>query len=1740
MKKKRQTTNYQERRIKRYLGLVLGVVSVFILSLAATVVHALTLPTGAKQVGTINNAPVVESKTNDTSSQHFKDIISALLEGIDTPPYVVDQVAWNSKTSLFNGKNISSFGQSPTAVFGADGFDPTDKAILLNLGDVAYIQDVGTALDTKTGEKIPLALGVTFQGAKGPGNTPLNKVLMGAKSQNTVVTLAWGSPTSVGEGGGGSTEGGGIEGGTNDGTGFFFIEEINYMLTLINSKTGATLPNNTLMPIKISDIDASQLATMGGQGAKGYILSPNSALSQSGNGFKSNSDGALIEDTINLSTNSYIVLKQYNTNSVQFQYTNGKNDYLDIVTGQFGSTPWDLSDLLGGFIEIDKSTVQFGKDLWNDKYNFTSLSFDVVDKNGKVVDTIKLDAKGKGKSKRIPQGTYTLKEKSSNWTSSGQTVNADQTTNVPAGDTVIVKPKNKAVRGKITINKSLDNGYNKELPNQLYRFEGLQYQVTSKDGKFKDTVTLDKTGNATTKELPLGIYTVQEIESSVTKETGQVVNPKVYEVELKYANQTTEIVASTSEVTNTPVLGQITIEKSGVESGKDMWNQHYSLAGNVFRLTSKTDGKTYEITTNEKGIAKTDDKMPLGIYDIEEIKAGPGFVNTFKKKTVELTWKDNQTKVVFAETEGDNQEIKGESRLEKEDKETGKESQGKAVLQEAEYGLFYAEDATGSSPHKKGQAVKWADIPKATLLKGSKVTSSIINGSEVKHGDNVVIKVDDKELSVAVGNLALGKYEWRELNAPVGYAADKTVYPFELTKKDDHTPNIVADTIISKEPLIKAKLPIQKLAEIEGESAESGYNGVEFTATPLEGTNGKPVTVKTGVNPQTDEDGYAEFLLPYGDYVIEETKGIEGFDDIKPIYIHMTTDVKKDLLTISASMNKDFSKPFSKRVFSLSDNVVAENPNAGEAVGIVSYDKPIISLSKMTFTDKDVPVIETDPIKDVTKTDGGVSIDKGDVALSSDFVYSLKSSELSAKRVKETEKWTIVDDYDENFDQFKGTFKVYAANDFGKFKKGDVLPEDYFKAEDKDGKVTFEATSSFLSVINKLMKETISFEIRADFYRHTYNEAIKNVFVEHINDEEKISNIVETNTPKPEPHKFNVSEKNFDLTGDKLLDDDSELEDRYKDTNENPYSDKVENNEKENLNTKLVNPGDSIIYQLWLDTRPYDNTSQLTKLGMVDIFDHTQLKTNLKRIKVYDYKGKNVTEYFDIAIKDNELTVFANAFKEVVNAEGEKVQVVDTEKLPLGHFYKVEFPTTVKEEADREKDIINTANQITVDSLSKEIILPTEKRVNPLDKGEKPKKDVVKVDEGESIDGKDVALNSNFIYKLHSRILSAGRTDDVTEWQIVDDYDETFDRYNESYRVFSATEFGEYKVGDQLPEDFFKAEEKDGKVTFTAQEPFFDVIDENKAQTVGFVIHADFYRFKDSKEVVNTFVESVNKVVEKSNEVKTKTPMIEPHKFDLSQEKYDLQGDKLLADDKEMEDRYKESNENPYADDPKNNQKENINTLKVKNGQKIVYQLWLDTRAFDTTSLLTQLQMVDSYDKNALTVDTKQVKVYDNEGKDVTEHFTVTDKEGKLTISASSLVESTNRKGEKVNIIDTSKLTLGQYYKIDVPATVKKEVKEGTEIINVANQEWKDIDDTEGKHITEKRVNKVEKPSLPTTPKEVLQKVLPQTGDSPSTLAIKVIGWLLVSSTGIILYRRRQQRLALEGLFEDDSKPTDE
>ena len=57
-----------------------------------------------------------------------------------------------------------------------------------------------------------------------------------------------------------------------------------------------------------------------------------------------------------------------------------------------------------------------------------------------------------------------------------------------------------------------------------------------------------------------------------------------------------------------------------------------------------------------------------------------------------------------------------------------------------------------------------------------------------------------------------------------------------------------------------------------------------------------------------------------------------------------------------------------------------------------------------------------------------------------------------------------------------------------------------------------------------------------------------------------------------------------------------------------------------------------------------------------------------------------------------------------------------------------------------------------------------------------------------------------------------------------------------------------------------------------------------------------------------------------------------------------------MDDDDELTDEVANTNANPYADKTTNNKAETLNTKTVKRGDKLVYQVWLDTTKFDANN----------------------------------------------------------------------------------------------------------------------------------------------------------------------------------------------
>ena len=141
----------------------------------------------------------------------------------------------------------------------------------------------------------------------------------------------------------------------------------------------------------------------------------------------------------------------------------------------------------------------------------------------------------------------------------------------------------------------------------------------------------------------------------------------------------------------------------------------------------------------------------------------------------------------------------------------------------------------------------------------------------------------------------------------------------------------------------------------------------------------------------------------------------------------------------------------------------------------------------------------------------------------------------------------------------------------------------------------------------------------------------------------------------------------------------------------------------------------------------------------------------------------------------------------------------------------------------------------------------------------------------------------------------------------------------------------------------------------------------------------------------------------------------------------------------------------------------NINTSTLKKGDKVVYQVWLDTTKFDANNkdYIQSVGITDNYDEENLTVDVANIKAYDSvTGEDVTAKFDIKVENGVITATSKADLTKSLGDAEDTKVLDTTKFAFGRYYKFDIVATIKETAKDGVDIENTASQTVHQYDPT--------------------------------------------------------------------------------
>ncbi|WP_282768730.1 SpaA isopeptide-forming pilin-related protein [Coprobacillus cateniformis] len=499
---------------------------------------------------------------------------------------------------------------------------------------------------------------------------------------------------------------------------------------------------------------------------------------------------------------------------------------------QLGSIEITKNDIYGNL--IDGAVFR----LWNDN----GYDQNITVTNGKI------------KIENLVTGNYFLQEQTApNGFLVDKTI---YTINLNASDDIKQIVSNKEPRGTITVTKK-DNYGNKVGNTKFYvkangDIRSAGGNLLYPNGTTVDTLVTNANGVDTTVELPIGNYVVEEYEVPY----GYLLNKNKFNVSLKYANQDTPLVTTSTSVVNDEPKGTITVTKTNNLSDKVANAKfHIKADGNVVsaggNLLYSNGAIVDTLTTNASGVDTTVE-LPLGNYIVEEYEVPHGYLLNKNKYKVSLKYANQNTPLVTTSTTVTNSEPLGTIEFQKEvDSDITNNLKGDVFLSNLKYGLYARNDI-------KNVAGTKTYYTKDTLISQ---------------------KTTDEKGRIEWNDLHIGDYYLKELETNDSLLINSTPINVSLTYKDMNT-SVVSSKTSAKDIIASQRIQIFKEGIKDGiAGVVAGLQGAEFTFklsneyNHVGWDNAKTYYVGT-----TDKNGFLTTdLLPYGTYRVRETKTPEGY-----------------------------------------------------------------------------------------------------------------------------------------------------------------------------------------------------------------------------------------------------------------------------------------------------------------------------------------------------------------------------------------------------------------------------------------------------------------------------------------------------------------------------------------------------------------------------------------------------------------------------------------------------------------------------------------------------------------------------------------------------------------------------------------------------------------------------------------------------------------------------------------------
>ena len=553
------------------------------------------------------------------------------------------------------------------------------------------------------------------------------------------------------------------------------------------------------------------------------------------------------------------------------------------------------------------------------------VTFNILDKENNIIDTMVTDENGIAISKEIDKGTYYYQEISA---PEGIVIDSNiyEFTVEYDGQNVIKNIVNNYIKGSLKIVKVDSNG------NYL---AGVKFNILDADKRVIDTITTDENGEAQTITLKFGTYYYQEIEApeNVIIDDGQ------YKFEIKTDK---EIIVK--KVTNEIKKGDLKIIK--VDENNE------PLAGVSFDILDMDKKVIDTMTTDENGIAVSKG-MEKGTYYYQEVSAPEGIVidNNLYEFTIEYDGQNVIKNIV-------NNYVKGSLVIEKVDSNGNylpgvkfnildkdkkviatiiTSRQGVTEPLTLKFGTYYYQEI--EAPENVIMDTNMYEFEITTDKEI--VVKKVIN--EVKKGDLKIIKVDENneplagvtfdildmdkkvidtivtdENGIAVSkNIAKGTYYYQEVAAPEGIIIDNNLYEFTV----EYDGQNVIENMVNY--YVKGQLKIVKV-----DTNQTPIAGVKFNILDADKKVVDTIT--------TDENGIAmSKKLGYGEYYYQEIEAPSKYQVDSNMYKFAIND--NNQVIQKTVVNKE--KPGTLKLIKVDEN---NNPIAGVKFELLDSNEVVL------------------------------------------------------------------------------------------------------------------------------------------------------------------------------------------------------------------------------------------------------------------------------------------------------------------------------------------------------------------------------------------------------------------------------------------------------------------------------------------------------------------------------------------------------------------------------------------------------------------------------------------------------------------------------------------------------------------------------------------------------------------------------------------------------------------------------